>query len=114
LHFKFSAAIEKAVIGRNYTYAKINYFFEVNRRLVFANVMRSAGCGALSAERFCGLMNIPPIPRSSPYASHNKALLKAAKEVCHETMSDAAREIHVLKDKSEDEVADCGISYDGT
>jgi hypothetical protein len=29
-------------------------------------------------------------------------------------MSDAAREIHVLKDKSEDEVADCGISCDGT
>ena len=86
----------------------------MNRRLVYVNVMRSAGCGALSAERFCGLMNIPPIPRSSPYASHNEALLKAAKDVCHETMSDAAKEIHVLIDKSEDEVADCGISCDGT
>jgi hypothetical protein len=29
-------------------------------------------------------------------------------------MSDAAKEIHVLIDKSEDEVADCGISCDGT
>ncbi|CAB4012663.1 Hypothetical predicted protein, partial [Paramuricea clavata] len=71
----------------------------VNRRLVYANVMRSAGCGAYPLKG---------------YASHNKALLKAAKEVCHETLSDAAREIHVLKDKSEDEVADCDISCDGT
>jgi hypothetical protein len=45
-----SLAIEKAVIGRNYTSAKIDYFFEVNRRLVYVNAMRSAGCGALSAE----------------------------------------------------------------
>jgi hypothetical protein len=29
-------------------------------------------------------------------------------------MSDAAKEIHVLEDKSEDAVADCGISCDGT
>ena len=47
-----------------YTSAKINYFFEVNRRLVYA--MRLVGCGASSAERFCGLMNMPPIPRSAP------------------------------------------------
>jgi hypothetical protein len=39
-------------------------------------------------------MNMPPIPRSAQYASRNKALLKAAKEVCHETMSDAAKKIH--------------------
>lgn len=76
--------------------------------------MRSVGCGASSAERFCTLMNMPPIPRSAPYSLHNKALLKAAKEVCLETMNDAAKEIHVLKNKCEDEVADCGISCDGT
>ena len=95
-----------------YTSAKINYFFEVNRRMVYA--MRSVGCGAAAAERFCGLMNMPPIPRCSVFGAHNKALLKAAKEVCCETMTDAAKEIHTLKEKSENEVADCGISCDGT
>ena len=73
-----------------YTSAKINYFFEVNRRLVYS--MRSVGCGA-AAERFCGLMNMPPIPRCSPYAAHNKALCKVAKEVCYESISDGAQEI---------------------
>ena len=76
--------------------------------------MRTVGCGAASAERFCGLMNMPPIPTSEPYAEHNKALLKVAKDVCYETMNDAAKEIHVLQNKQDDEVADCGISCDGT
>ena len=97
-----------------YTSPKTSYFFEVNRRLVYA--MRSVGCGggAAAAERFCGLMNMPPIPRASPYAAHNKALLKATKEVCQESMSEAAKEIHTLKGKAEGEVADCGVSCDGT
>ena len=81
-------------------------------RLVYA--MRTVGCGAASAERFCGLMNMPPIPTSRPYAEHNKALLKAAKDVRYETMNDAAKEIHVLQNKQDDEVADCGISCDDT
>ena len=95
-----------------YTSAKINYFFEVNRRLVYS--MRSVGCGAAAAERFCCLMNMPLIPRCSPYAAHNKALCKVAKEVCYESISDGAQEIHSLKCISQDEVADCGISFDGT
>lgn len=76
--------------------------------------MKSVGCGASSAERFCALMNMPPIARSAPYSSHNKALLKAAKDACFGTMNDAAKEMHVLKNKCEGEVADCGISCDGT
>ena len=44
---------------------------------------------------------MPPIPRSAPYASHNKLLPKAAKQIT----SDAAKEVHVLKDKSEDDVS---------
>ena len=66
--------------------------------------MRSVGCGAFSAERFCALMNLPPIPRPVPYSAHNRALLKAAKEVCFETMNDAAKEIHELKNKCRDEM----------
>jgi hypothetical protein len=95
-----------------YTSAKISCFFEVNRRLVYA--MRSVGCGGAAAERFCGLMNMPPIPRASPYSAHNKGLMKASKEVCQESMSKAAKEITTLKEKTEGEVADCGISCDGT
>ena len=57
--------------------------------------MRSVGCGGTAAEMFCGMINMPPIPRASPYAAHNKALMKVAKEVCQETMSEAAKEIHV-------------------
>ena len=76
--------------------------------------MRTVGCGVASAERFCGLMNMPPIPTSRSYAEHNKALLKAAKDVRYETMNDAAKEIHVLQNKQDDEVADCGISCDDT
>ena len=62
------------------TSAKISCFFEVNRRLVYA--MRSVGCGGGAAARFCGLMNMPPIPRASPYSAHNKGRMKAANEVC--------------------------------
>ena len=59
-------------------------------------------------------MNMPPIPRASPYSAHNKGLMKASKEVCQESMSKAAKEITTLKGKTEGEVADCGISCDGT
>ena len=76
--------------------------------------MRSVGCGASSTERFCILMNMPPIPRCAQFSAHNKALLKAAKEVCFTTLSDAVNEIHELKNKGEDEIADCGISCDRT
>ena len=61
--------------------------------------MKSVDCVAPSAERFCALMNMPPIPKSAPHSAHNKALLKAAKEVCFETVSDAARKYMYLKIK---------------
>ena len=74
--------------------------------------MRSVGCGRAAAKRFCGLMNVPPPPRPTPYASHNKALLKA--NVCFNTMSIAAQEIHDIQEKPHNEVTDCGVSCDGT
>ena len=72
--------------------------------------MRSVGCGpaAATAKRFCGLMNIPP-PPPTPYASHNKALLKATKDVCFDTMSIAAQEIHDIQEKPHNEVTECGV-----
>ena len=44
---------------------------------------------------------VPP-PRPTPYANHNKALLKAVKKISLEAMSDAAKEIHHLKPQSVD------------
>lgn len=63
--------------------------------------MRSIGIGfcATAAERFCGLMNTPTIIRASPYAAHNKALMKAAKELSQETM-------HENPEKADGEVGD--------
>ena len=62
-----------------YTSSQVNRFFEVNRRMVYS--MRSVGCGPAAAKRFCGLMNMPPPPRPTPYSSHNREILKATKTV---------------------------------
>ena len=94
------------------TSKQISKFFEVNRRLVYS--MRSIGCGHAAAKRFCGLMNMPPPPRPTPYSHHNKALLKAVKEVSLETMTDAATEIHTKDGESINDIVQCGISCDGT
>ena len=59
-----------------YTSKQNKNFYEVNRRMVYA--MRSIGCGHAGAKRFCGLMNMPPPPRPTPYFLHSKALLKSA------------------------------------
>ena len=86
--------------------------FEVDRSLVYA--MRSIGCGLAAAKRFCRLMNMPQPPRQTPYALHNKALLKAAKAVAVETMTSAAKEIHSIKPVFQDGLVKCGESCDGT
>lgn len=95
-----------------YTSSQVSRFFEVNRRLVYA--MRSIGCGSTSAKRFCGIMNMPPPPRPTSYSNHNRSLLKAVKEVALETMKEAAEEIHELKPETDDGIAQCGVSCDGT
>ncbi|XP_028418587.1 uncharacterized protein LOC114544031 [Dendronephthya gigantea] len=95
-----------------YTSKLTNNFYEVNRRMVYA--MRSIGCGRAGAKRFCGLMNMPPPPRPTPYALHNKALLQSAKTVYAKTVVDASKEIHDLKQTASNEVVDCAVSCDGT
>ena len=76
--------------------------------------MRSIGSGRSGAKRFCGLMNMPPPPRPTPYFLYNKALLKSAKTVYERTVKDAAKEIHDLKHMPSDNVVDCAVSCDGT
>ena len=94
------------------TSERIGCFSEVNRRFIYG--MRRIGCSLLRAHGFCIIMNMPAPPRSTPYSSHNKSLLKAVKEVASETMSDAAEEITELKGTDADEIADCGVSCDET
>ena len=95
-----------------YTSKQTKNFYEVSRRLVYA--MRSIGCGRAKAKRFCGLMNMPPPPRPTPYSSHNKAILQSAKTVYTKTVNNATNEIHHLKQTSSNEVVDCAVSCDGT
>ena len=76
--------------------------------------MRSIDCGLAAAKGFCRLMNMPQPPRQTPYALHNKALLKAAKAVAVETMTSAAEEIHSLKPAFQDGLVKCDASCDGT
>ena len=87
-------------------------FYEVNRRMVYA--MRSIGCGRAKARRFCGLMNMPPPPRPTPYALHNKGLLQSTKVVYGKTVEEACKEIHELKRAELNKVVDCAVSCDGT
>ena len=95
-----------------YTSKKIQHYFEVNRRLVYA--MRTIGQGASAATQFCGVMNMPPPPNGSAYSRHNKALLKDSEKVSRKTMEDAAAEVKTLKGLNQHEFAECGVSCDGT
>jgi len=42
-------------------------------------------------------MNMPQLPRQTPFALHNKALLKTTKAVAVETMTSTADEIYSLR-----------------
>ena len=76
--------------------------------------LRSMGCGHTAAKRICGLMNMPTPPRPTPYARHNKELLKAVEQVSMETMASAAKDLHDLKPDFKDGLVKCGVSCDGT
>ena len=93
-----------------YTSKKAGRAFEVNRRIVYA--MRAIGKGRSSAAKFCGLMNLPPPPRSNAYKSLEIALNIAVKTVANETMAEAASEIHSAV--GHNDVIETGISADGT
>ena len=56
---------------------------------------------------------MPTPPRPTPYARHNKELLKAVKQVSMETMASAAKELHDLKPDFKDGLVKCGVSCDG-
>ena len=92
-----------------YTSKKVNQFFDINRRLVYA--MRAIGQGQSSARRFCALTNLPHPPNPKSYGDCNKALANAAKTVALSTMKEAGMELH---NDVNDEVKPCSVSCDGT
>ena len=92
-----------------YTSKKVNQFFDINRRFIYA--MRAIGQGQSSARRFCAYMNLPPPANPKSYNHCNNALANAAKNVALSTMKEAGMELH--KDCN-DEVVPCRVSCDGT
>ena len=72
--------------------------------------MQSIGCGLAAPKRFFQLMNMPQPPRQTPYALHNKELLKEVKVVAVETMTSAAEKIHFLQPAFQDGLVKCGVS----
>ena len=77
--------------------------------------MRLIGCGLSAMERFCSTMNMPPPVNPKAFEHHNKAILRAVKDVAEETMNDAAQEIHNKSSEvDEQEVLKTSVSCDGT
>lgn len=95
-----------------YTSERVGHYFQVNRRMVYA--MRSIGCGLSAMKRFCTTMNMPPPVGTKPYASHTKAILRAAKDVAEMSTNDAAKEIHNSKTQNAKEIVKTAVSCDGT
>ena len=66
----------------------------------------------MSANRFCGIMNMPPPPKPKAYSMHNRALLKAAKAVANQTITDEQIKIHDLKGEDLNAFSNCGDGQD--
>ena len=62
-----------------YTSKKVNQFFDISRRFVYA--MRAIGLGQSSARRFCAYTNVPPPANPKSYNDCNNALANAVKTV---------------------------------
>lgn len=94
------------------TSKNVQHYFDINRRFVYA--MRGIGQGEASAKRFCAHMNMTPPPNRNAYNACNVALSKAVKDVAMETMEEAGKEVHLLKQVDADELGQCAVSCDGT
>ena len=86
--------MDKTLVTSLNSSKQVNRVYKINRRLVYA--IRSIGCGHAAAKRFCGIMNMLPPPRPTPYSHHSKALLKVVRDVASESLNEAAKEIHTL------------------
>lgn len=73
--------------------ASENKVYDINIRYVYA--LRSIGVGQETGEMFAGVMNLP---KPSKFAKYNKLLLPLSKQVCLDTMKEAAEKAVIQND----------------
>lgn len=83
---------------------------DVNIRLVYS--MRSLGKGQSGAKTFCALINMPPPPVKSAYKKTTHVIAAKMKKITKETITEAANDIRVSFGADEEEIVNCGVSYD--
>ncbi|GFW74526.1 uncharacterized protein TNCV_2414251 [Trichonephila clavipes] len=82
---------------------------DINLQFVWG--MRIIGKGHSSSKKLCASLNIPSVSKAA-YRSCEKKLLNVASVVSKNAMIEAADEVRKLKNTSD--VAECGVSVDGT
>ncbi|GFU18847.1 uncharacterized protein TNCV_1085851 [Trichonephila clavipes] len=88
---------------------KANKMNDINLQFVWG--MRIIGKGHSSSKKLCASLNIPSVSKAA-YRSCEKKLLNVASVVSKNAMIEAADEVRKLKNTSD--VAECGVSVDGT
>ncbi|GFT06122.1 uncharacterized protein TNCV_1595391 [Trichonephila clavipes] len=88
---------------------KANKMNDINLQFVWG--MRIIGKGHSSSKKLCASLNIPSVSKAA-YKSCEKKLLNVASVVSKNAMIEASDEIRKLKNTSD--VAECGVSVDGT
>ena len=80
---------------------------EINVRAVYG--FRSIGVGHALLTKFCGYLNMPPPMSKNAYEGLSNSIKVASKAVAEKSMADAASRL-----RGTNEVADVGVSVDGT
>jgi len=96
-----------------------NWFYEVNRRTVYA--LRNIGKGRSALANFCMIMDMPPPVLRDSYSTHVSEVCKASIAVCEETLQSAGRELRRLiisssgdRTLNADSVLDVAVTVDGS
>lgn len=93
------------------TTQKIKNVNKINRLFVLG--MRLIGKGFSAAKKFCAIISLPCISKSS-YRQQEKQLHKSALICAKQNMIAAANEIKKLKNIAGEKLTGCGVSVDGT
>ena len=80
LGFKIVVSCEVCVPQKIHSCPYVQRSFEINRRFIF--VMRALGLGLTGAQKFCGLMDMPPFLYHSTYNVIMKHIHFSTQTVC--------------------------------
>ncbi|GFU99823.1 uncharacterized protein TNCV_506441 [Trichonephila clavipes] len=83
---------------------------DINLQFVWG--MRIIEKGHSSSKKLCASLNIPSLSKAAYRSCEKKKLLNVASVVSKNAMIEAADEVRKLKNTSD--VAECGVSVDGT